>query len=896
MGKRDRSQLAERPRRCGGISCRGVPPRKFGRTGWGWPKLVLTVVLGWFTLASIGCSHIQVDGIPLNEWVKRTSFQTLASRQSEGASAEFDDLDQDGRDEVIWIINTRDTTGLSMASVAELDAVSSVWGGYNEYGLIGYAGKIDYDQNGRPEAALVIDRFNGEMIFLLHPFVAGDTARAWLIARQDTIFPRHVERVGFRNVRVLPEEVLGFPAVLGGIITTFFAVPRQIFLLDLKADSFAFNFALGPLPTGFCIADFDRDGTKEILVGTWAPGNGAKANGFSDSEAWLILLDTHGNVKYAKRLGQYQAFVHVCPNPFYLGDAPATFVIRTHHGAKQQLPDFVGLWTWSKREDFPKVNFEDGLLGSCTPVFAHDPRTGAHLAYVIRASGELVVLNQDLQLVHTRRLDFTHSPSSLNTVFADNLLGDESPEIVLHDRKRAYVLDSNMRVLWHASAREVRGPVRLGGAHKGFWYLGEDGHWHVGMLRPHWSGLAVLYGGPALAILLLIGTAIGVSNYRKRTRQWQSWQGSALRAWVLESSDVGLILFDAAGKLQSINRRARELLRLPDEVPGTINGFRRELASSPFARAFDLLWRLDASDRLEAREELSVPWADGIRRFELVVSKVEADPGRRVGSAVVIRDVTALVQSRDLTAWTNVARRLAHEIKNPLATMLLAAERLSATLGQLPDEAGKGAQRYLSHILREMDRLRRMATLIMQLTDLEPAACERVDVNQSVREALEQLGGEIPENVRLEVRLAEKLPAVRARRRSLVLALTNVIRNAVQAVGEEGKVEIVTDVAQWLHIAEKGLRGNFVSISVSDTGGGIPEEARGRIFEPYFSLRKDGTGLGLAIVRKVVEDIGGHIEFQSEEGVGTTFWLYLPVEEASAQEKKDGGEGENSAG
>jgi two-component system nitrogen regulation sensor histidine kinase NtrY len=368
-----------------------------------------------------------------------------------------------------------------------------------------------------------------------------------------------------------------------------------------------------------------------------------------------------------------------------------------------------------------------------------------------------------------------------------------------------------------------------------------------------------------------------MSVRRANKRKSALIQSQAFRAWVLESMDSGVVIFNAAGRLQTINRKAREILKMPEEAPSSINGFEKSLGKTQLGKIMELVRALDRENRDVLQDELDIEIGEEKRRILVTAERVRDNQGHILGRAVSLKDVTDLVRSRDVLAWANLARRLTHEVKTPLASMLLAAERLESTFKSKETPEPEKVKEYLSYLFREIERLRTLSEAMLQLTDIEKKEQTKIDLNRIVREAVDQSSPLLREEVDIEVEVAPEPIFLLGNFRQVLLVVTNILRNAIQSIEKQGKIRIATSVAQGLQGVSETGASSFAVLEVNDTGAGIPESARANIFDPYFSLRKDGTGLGLAIVKKIVEDMNGKIEFHSEEGLGTTFWLYFPL-------------------
>jgi two-component system, sporulation sensor kinase E len=245
-----------------------------------------------------------------------------------------------------------------------------------------------------------------------------------------------------------------------------------------------------------------------------------------------------------------------------------------------------------------------------------------------------------------------------------------------------------------------------------------------------------------------------------------------------------------------------------------------------------------------------------------------------LGYAVILRDITEsrksteeTIQSERLNALTLLAAGVAHEIGNPLNSLHIQLQLLARRLRKLPDSQRKELVESVDVAKEEIARL---DTIIRQfLGAIRPAQLDRhlENINQLVQESVRFLQPEITDrNIILETELRSDLPLLEVDRTQIKQAFYNVIRNAFQAMKSGGILRIRTDIDE-----------RFVNITFVDTGGGIPEEAMSKIFEPYFTTKASGSGLGLLIVRRIVREHGGEIELLNDKGKGLSLTMKLPL-------------------
>jgi len=244
------------------------------------------------------------------------------------------------------------------------------------------------------------------------------------------------------------------------------------------------------------------------------------------------------------------------------------------------------------------------------------------------------------------------------------------------------------------------------------------------------------------------------------------------------------------------------------------------------------------------------------------------------GTLIVFDDITQLIQAQRATAWAEVARRLAHEIKNPLTPIQLSAERLESKLAaKLSPEDAEALRRGTQTIVNQVAALKAMADAFRDYARLPAPLPGRMDLNALVREVLALYEhSEVP----IRATLAQQLPPIWADAPQIRQVLHNLLQNAQDALlqrrvsGREPAIEVRTEAAT-----------DKVQLSVSDNGDGFPEELMTRIFEPYVTTKPRGTGLGLAIVKKIVDEHRGTISIQSNPAHGASVSVLLPLAKAA---------------
>jgi signal transduction histidine kinase/HAMP domain-containing protein len=332
---------------------------------------------------------------------------------------------------------------------------------------------------------------------------------------------------------------------------------------------------------------------------------------------------------------------------------------------------------------------------------------------------------------------------------------------------------------------------------------------------------------------------------------------------LLRHATTGVLSADPAGRVVTINPAAEALLDGPDGPPRRGDSLIEALRQTPTRRPLaDALARPQASSPDPLEVDLAA--GEGTLRLRVVRVPLPDPAGGAAGSLILLDDVTSLMRSNQLAAWAEMARAIAHEIKNPLTPIQLSTEHVRKLLhdrGILPVPEIDACLDTIVRKVRELRDISGAFSAYAKIPDLVP---QRIDPARFLRDVAAPYRTAPPPGVRVEERHAEA-PAILADPVILSRALVNLIENALQAMPQGGTLTLAS---------RPGDRGEVV-LEVVDTGVGLTPEARARLFEPYFSTKSSGTGLGLAIVRRVVLGHGGSIDVTSAPGRGTTVRIRL---------------------
>ncbi len=334
---------------------------------------------------------------------------------------------------------------------------------------------------------------------------------------------------------------------------------------------------------------------------------------------------------------------------------------------------------------------------------------------------------------------------------------------------------------------------------------------------------------------------------------------------LLRNVAAGVIAVDAAGRITSINDSAAQMLQVnPEEVLG-----RDGRAILPPGEVSRLAEVVEEARRSQGTVERPFHLALPDKTLYLLVKPtvLKDDSGRDLGVVVVFEDLTELERAQRQAAWREVARRIAHEVKNPLTPIKLAAQRLRRRyLGHIEDD-GQVFDECTRIISDQADVIKSLVNEFSGFARLPHLTLAPWDLNDLIRETL-LLYKEVHPRITLEFHPDQELPPILLDQEQIKRLLLNLVDNALASIQGSGKISL----------SVKGeASGEWVELVVADTGTGIPDKDKVRIFEPYFSNKRGGTGLGLAIVHSIVSDHEGVIRVEDNQPHGARFIIELPM-------------------
>ncbi len=345
-------------------------------------------------------------------------------------------------------------------------------------------------------------------------------------------------------------------------------------------------------------------------------------------------------------------------------------------------------------------------------------------------------------------------------------------------------------------------------------------------------------------------------------------------ATILESIPNGVLSVSADRRITHVNYAFLRLFQPADAESRTAQvligaGLRDVFSPEVLADLEPLIRRADRLGTTTTQMEMAVHHATVNVAITVAALRHE---GQGMGYVLAFEDLSELLKAQKQAAWREVARRVAHEIKNPLTPISLSAERIRRHLTRgstLDANSVQVVKSSADTIAAAVETVRSLVDEFSTLARFPTAQPQPADINSIVRSALAMFNGRL-DNINVRTHLATDLPEVMADPEAIKRALANLVDNAAEAMQDSmfREIQISTSLV--------GSR-DAVELTVADTGHGVTQELKERLFLPYFSTKKRGTGLGLAIVSRIVEDHHGSIRVEENRPVGAKFVIELPV-------------------
>ncbi len=335
---------------------------------------------------------------------------------------------------------------------------------------------------------------------------------------------------------------------------------------------------------------------------------------------------------------------------------------------------------------------------------------------------------------------------------------------------------------------------------------------------------------------------------------------------ILDNIDSGVIILDPGGRILMINRRGASIIKIAaNQLLG--KNYRELLSYIQSEELKNIVSGIEGREFKPIKREVKATIGTAHLILRVFISSLK-DAEKYIGMLVVFDDITGIIEAQKALTLQDVARKIAHEVKNPLTPIKLSAERMLKKWELREPDFEDVFYRSARTIVKEVDSLKRLVDEFSKFGKMPEVKKSPGSLPVLLNEVVALYKGY--KGLEINVNAPETLPLVEFDGEQLKRVFINIIDNAVQAMTDRGRIDLTVGVDDL---------SETVSVAIADDGPGIPDADKEKLFQPYFSTKKNGTGLGLAIASRIVAEHGGYISVRDNEPRGTIFSIALPVKE-----------------
>jgi PAS domain S-box-containing protein len=643
-------------------------------------------------------------------------------------------------------------------------------------------------------------------------------------------------------------------------------LPREVYAFDLENQCIVHKFETHAAFSGLFVYDLTGDGLDEIIIISSAWGNIHSPAQYSDDTCWLFVLDQRLNPVFPPlSFSQYPAELACVPMeinterylltiPDYFGDKNVTRMMY--------LIDVRGkihLRTHNPFRDFVRYK----------PVASSNKNPSQ--VYCWQGNNELVKLNHHLETVSRASTPF----EQLKILTIKDLDADGDEEILCISKNFFSVFDDELNLLSKFpgsygspfSFRETgpNEPLEIGLQAKNTFYRLSLTENRLYSLFP------LLFIGLTGAVFLIL------SGARKLLMNIIIYI-NIFKHFFFDSSD-GILIVNRQGKILYTNNQIHPILGLPH---APLKGEYMASVLNPYSQIIKIF-----RECLENGQTVQQKVVLGEResRFE---AEISVRPFRSLFQSgicylVELRSAQLSSVSEKMQTWSRAVQKMAHDIKTPLSTVNLNLKALQIRLEkiQIPENDRLELSDDIQMMRTELENIQVMTKNFLKFSNLDKPHFQVYDIKKIIEEALIKYRNYVTTDLDIQVAIDEDIKPVWADPKQIEMVFHILLENALTATQGKGLISISVSLAQYL---DKDFL-EYLEIEVADTGPGISESDKSKIFEPYFTSKSDGTGIGLAIARKIIEDHEGSIEVHSKPDFGAVFRFSIPI---ITEEEKNG--------
>lgn len=639
--------------------------------------------------------------------------------------------------------------------------------------------------------------------------------------------------------------------------------PRNIYALDLDNKKILNEFVTKATIIGAFPYDLNNDGDNEIIMSSIASGNVHYPAKYKDDKCWLFVLDQKLNPVFPPlSFSQYPSLFYCLPIEVY--SERYILVVPEYIGDKNlenliYLIDSKGKVYLKEQNPFHKleVNFV-----AYNPIV--DEKKNPSIVYGWKEKNKVIKLNHQLKIIKSVTTEFENPRPR----FIKDVNNDGKEEIFYMSEKCFLAFNEELGLLAKFPDADFEGYTgyRLTGPHKPVEIILQlpDQYYRLGLIENKLSSfLPLIFIGFAGIVFLFLSGSYKLSSLIVRHARFFKYMR-------FDSSD-GIMIINNQGIVIYFNNKIVQVLNLNYPY---IKGKYFVSVLNHYPQIAEIIKKCIATGN-RADQKITIGEEGSPIEGEVSVQPFRYIIKKGFNYLVIIRSTLISSHKDKIHTWSRAVQKMAHDIKTPLSTVALNLKVLQTRLEKI--ELSEKEQNELSDDIQmmrtELDNIQAMTKNFLKFSNLDKPHFQAFNINSVIEEAKSKFQPYINEDLAFEVIIDKDVKSVWADPQQIEMVFTILIENALAAVQGRGLININVSSVQYL----ENIFSESIEIEVADTGPGIKEEDKTRIFEPYYSTKSEGTGMGLAIAKKIIEDNGGIIEVYSKPNFGAVFRFSLPI-------------------
>ncbi len=656
--------------------------------------------------------------------------------------------------------------------------------------------------------------------------------------------------------------------------------PRGLYQIDLQSMDIDWNLAMGSPPHLLEFTGTNSDGESEILLGTYSPDNGYDHNGLSDTSAYLLHISPQGKILnqtvITGRLGN-ASVKKVKAGP----EKSQFYIIGASNAADAGRSTYIQIRDCQTLRILHQTRNTKTLSNFSSGAFLNFFHIEGYQIPLVRRSYHILRLNDIYEV--ERQYYFKNLA---NQMFMADLNSDMKPEFLVNavQSPALVITDQNMRLLGKQNFRLVKHPnieiiqdEHLGQTTVYFVHENNLHEWIIPFEALHPPSFLMIFLKRHQATMLISTAAVFIFmiltllSIRIVSKSQKLQISNRLYNYFIQNRSRGILILDQHHRIVDANEY---FCRLFDINKALILNRKADLLN-------DVLRSPHFSEKLSQaisgqiqESEMRLTIHNQLKRFLISATMIETVK-RKCFYIVEWTDLSRITTSDRLAAWGSITQRLAHEIKNPLTTILLSLRQVQKRLVNQFKVEDEKIDDYIRSAGEEIERLRNSTNTFMKFTDAARESAAQIDVNAFIGDILKTFRHH--SYINFKCRLQDDLPRIRFDEHQFRQILLQLLENSIDAIEGDGEITIATNLYERLTAPDKKI-DTFVQIELTDNGAGIEEAHLESIFEPNFTTKATGSGFGLSITKFLMEQHGGAIYVKSKYGYGTTVTLNFPMD------------------